>query len=163
LDIARSEGLYQPPADFELIDYDDKGILAEGCRGCHMTLDPITYPFTRYWGIAQRATAVWDPSRMTRFSPEDGSRIDEVPEAGYLFGEPVADLREWAQKAADSDAFAQATVRDYWKLMVGHAPSAAEDEEFEALWRAFRDPAGHNYRVSKMLHALIRTEAYSVP
>ena len=86
-----------------------------------------------------------------------------MPEAGYLFGEPVADLRAWAQKAANSDAFAQATVRDYWILFVGHEPSAGEDEEFETLWRAFRDPEQHNYQVAKMLHALIRTEAYSVP
>lgn len=162
LDIAKSQGLISPP-DFELIDYDEKGVLADGCRGCHTTLDPLTYPFTRYHGIAGRYTAAWDGNRMNRFGDDVGERVSEVPEAGFLFGEPVADLREWAEVAANSDAFAQSTVRDYWRVFIGHEPSAAEQDEFDALWRAFRDPDGHNYRVESMLHALIRTEAYSVP
>ena len=63
--------------------------------------------------------------------------------------------------AADSDAFAQATVRDYWRLLVGHDPLPAERDEFDALWRAFR--AEHGYSVERMLHDLVRTEAYGAP
>ena len=34
---------------------------------------------------------------------------------------------------------------------------------FEALWRSFRDPDGHDYQVEAMLHALIEEEAYGRP
>ncbi|MCB9524651.1 MAG: hypothetical protein H6702_14920 [Myxococcales bacterium] len=159
LDIAHSEGLVAP--DAPLVDYDDKGITAPACAACHETLDPLSYPFSRYWGIAGGLTAAYDPSRMQRFGAEEGARIQEVPEAGHLFGQPVADLNAWARVAADSDAFAQATVRDYWRILVGHDPLPQEEDEFEALWRAFGPE--HGYRVERMLQALVRTEAYGVP
>lgn len=159
LDIAKSEGLY--PAQEPIIDYDDKGINAPACAACHDTLDPLTYPFSRYWGIAGGHSGRYDPDRLGRFGPADGSRLDEVPEAGYLMGQRVDDLVEWAQVAAASDAFARATVREYWTLLVGHAPTPAEEAEYDALWRAFKGE--HEYRVERMLQALIRTEAYGVP
>jgi hypothetical protein len=62
---------------------------------------------------------------------------------------------------ANSDAFAIAAVRDYWKLLVGHAPTAEENAEFVATWKRFKDI--HQYRVQRMLHDLIRTEAYGAP
>lgn len=160
LDIARSEGLVAP-ADVELVDYDDKGVTAPTCAACHTTLDPLAYPFSRYRGIGGGRTGTYQANRMNSFGPAEGSRIGEVPEAGYLFGEPVADLVEWSQRAVDSDAFAQATVRDYWRLLVGHPPTPDEQGEFDALWRAFRTT--HEYRVERMLHDLVRTEAYGAP
>ena len=36
-----------------------------------------------------------------------------------------------------------------------------ENEEFVQLWTDFKTV--HNYRVERMLHALVRTEAYGVP
>jgi hypothetical protein len=71
LDIAKSEGLVEP--DAPLVDYDDKGITADGCAGCHRTLDPLAYPFSRYWGIAGGNTGVYDPRRPTRFDAAEGS------------------------------------------------------------------------------------------
>jgi hypothetical protein len=173
LDIARSQGIgpvFEPNCDGSddpdcgvLIDYDDKGVTNEDpdCAGCHRTLDPLSYPFSRYHGIAGGGTGVYDPQRMARFGPDQGARINEVPEAGYLFGEPVEDLMEWAEVAADSDQFARATVGDYWRLLLGHGPTPAESEEFDALWRAFM--TDHEYRIERMLMALIETEAYGVP
>lgn len=160
LDIARSEGLV-PPDDAPLVDYDDKGVLEPTCAACHTTLDPLSYPFSRYRGISGGATGIYDAQRMTRYPPSEGARIREVPEQGYLFGEPVADLVEWADVAANSDAFARAMVGDYWRLMIGHEPTPAEQAEFDALWRAFRTT--HEYRIERMLHALVRTEAYGAP
>ena len=84
-----------------------------------------------------------------------------MPEAGSIFGQPVADLNEWVQVAANSDYFAKATVGDYWKLLLGHNPNDREQGEFEQLWRDLR--GRHNYGVEKMLHDLIDTEAYGVP
>jgi hypothetical protein len=159
LDIAKSEGLVEP--DAPLVDYDDKGITADGCAGCHRTLDPLAYPFSRYWGIAGGNTGVYDPRRPTRFDAAEGSRLAELPEAGALFGEPVANLVEWAARAANSPAFARATVADYWRHFLGHDPTPAERAEFEALVAAL--PTEHAYRVERMLHALIDTEAYGAP
>jgi hypothetical protein len=159
LDIAKSQGLIEPEGP--LVDYDDKGVNAEACAACHRTLDPLAYPFSRYWGIANDYTGYYDPSRPDRFDPADGSRLGELPEAGALFGEPVADLLEWAEKGANSEYFARSTVRDYWRHFMGHDPTPAELSEFEALVAAF--PVEHAWRVERMLHALIRTEAYGVP
>ena len=159
LDIARSEGLIEP--DAPLIDYDDKGVTAEACATCHRTLDALTYPFTRYHGIAGGATAAYDPGRMRRQPLDEGSRIREVPEAGFLLGEPVADLLDWADVAANSEEFARATVRDYWKILVGEAPGRADEAAFEELVTRFRTT--HGYRVEAMLHDLIRLEAYGAP
>ena len=84
-----------------------------------------------------------------------------MPESGVLLGQPVANLVEWAQVAANSDAFAKATANDYWTLVMGRDVQPEELEEFTALWQAFR--GRHNYSVEKMLHQLIETEAYGVP
>lgn len=157
LDIARMQGL-EPVAD-EPQDYDDKGVTEPTCAGCHSTLDPLTYPFTRYRGL-ERNNSYYDPERMRDYTFE-GPRVLETPEAGVLFGQRVANLLEWAEVAANSDAFAQATVTDYWKLLVGHEPTPSEAAEFNELWRAFRTE--HDYRVEAMLHALVETEAYGAP
>lgn len=159
LDISRSEGLI--PAPGEVIDYDEKGINAPACATCHTTLDPLTYPFTRYEGITGFATGRYSEGRMQRFNRVEGARIREVPEAGYLFGEPVADLVEWANVAANSDQFKRATVRDYWRILVGHEPDDDTADEFDALVDDFGD--AHDYRVERMLHALVQTEAYGAP
>lgn len=173
LDIGRSQGVgpaFEPnctdsddPDCGTLVDYDDKGVTSDDpdCAGCHRTLDWLAYPFSRYHGIAGGSTGVYDRQRMGRFGPDQGARINEVPEAGFLFGEPVADLMEWAEVAAASDQFAKATVGDYWRLLLGHDPTRAERDEFDALWRAFM--TDHEYRVERMLPALIETEAYGVP
>jgi hypothetical protein len=104
---------------------------------------------------------VYDPNRNRRFDPADGSRLRELPEAGSLLGEPVPDLVTWARKAADRPEFARATVRGYWRHFLGHDPTPEERDEFEALVADF--PTEHAYRVERMLHALVRTEAYGVP
>ncbi|MCB9523754.1 MAG: hypothetical protein H6702_10325 [Myxococcales bacterium] len=164
LDISKLEGL-EPGLPLPE-DYDNKGVRADACAVCHTTLDPLTYPFTRYEGIVvgnfrEQLPFAYSPNRMQHYVDTDGPRVAETPEAGRILGQDVANLREWAQVAANSDAFAQATVRDYWKVFMGEAPRDAEQAEFVALWQAFRGE--HEYRVERMLHALIETEAYGVP
>ena len=80
LDIARSEGLI-PPDDEELIDYDEKGITDPKCSVCHTTLDPLSYPFSRYNGISGMASGSYDRDRLERpeFS-QQAEDIEDIPE-----------------------------------------------------------------------------------
>jgi len=158
LDISKMEGLHPAPDQFE--DYDRKGVKAPACAACHTTLDPLTLPFTRYNGISRTDFA---PKRLANFVRVDGPDVEKAPERGMLFGREVKDLLEWGSVAANSDEFARNVVRDYWKLLIGREPQGAGLKEFDALWRGLKDPALYNYRVEKMLHALILTEAYGAP
>lgn len=163
-DLSRLEGLF--PVDAEPVDYDGRGVTAPECARCHSTLDPLTYPFSRYEGIQGgtgdfRLPFTYSGNRLEAFTETDGPLIADTPEEGRLFGEPVADLVEWARVAADSEAFARATVLDYWKLLMGEPPRPEERAEFDALWTGLMST--HEYRVERMLHALIETEAYGVP
>ena len=74
---------------------------------------------------------------------------------------PVSSLTQWGQVAATSDAFARASVTDYWKFLIGHPPTPEESAEFVTVWQAFK--AAHSFRIKPMLHDLIRTEAYGAP
>ncbi|MEO0812803.1 MAG: hypothetical protein AAFY60_08065, partial [Myxococcota bacterium] len=124
------------------------------------TLDPLTYPFTRYEGLGSAGLG-YDEDRLERFVSTDGPDVVNTPESGSLFGEPVQDLVEWGEVAANSDEFARATVLDYWRLAFGEDPAGAELETFNRLWQDLRGT--HQYSVEAMLHALIETEAYGVP
>lgn len=161
LDIARLEGL--SPVDGEPVDYDSKGVAEPGCAACHSTLDPLTYPFSRYEGIdGGRADAYsYSSDRMLGFVDVDGASVADTPEAGVIFGQEVADLTEWAQVAANSEAFRKATVSDYWEMLLGEPPRASEQAEYTDLVDAFGTDHGHN--VEAMLHDLIDTEAYGAP
>ena len=163
MDIAELQGL--TPVTGEPVDYDARAVDRAECAVCHATLDPLTYPFTRYEGLGAQGLdtipARYNPDRMQRFVDQLAPDVDRTPEAGMIFGQPVEDLVAWAGVAADSDAFARATALDYWILLVGEPPRASEQDAFDALWQALRDE--HAYRVEGMLHQLIETEAYSVP
>lgn len=166
-DISKMEGLY--PIDDEPVDYDDKDVQEPVCAGCHSTLDPLTYPFSRYEGIGGGDRGLLDgyipgsynPGRLQFFTSTDSESVVDTPEQGYIFGQPVDDLVEWAAVAANSDAFARATVSDYWELLMGEPPAPKETAEFDGLWRDFMTE--HQYGVDNMLHAIIMTEAYGVP
>lgn len=164
LDISRMEGL--SPIPNEPVDYDAKGVKAPECAVCHSTLDPLTYPFSRYEGIQGgtggfRLPFTYNATRLRAFTEVDGPEIVNTPEEGYIFGQKVEDLRDWADVAANSEAFARARVMDYWALIFGESPRASEQADFNALWRALAER--HNYVIESMLHDLIKTEAYGVP
>ncbi|MEM1349112.1 MAG: hypothetical protein AAGI01_11185, partial [Myxococcota bacterium] len=167
-DISKLEGLFDIPG--EPVDYDNKDVQRADCAVCHATLDPLTYPFAAYEGIGggdeRRANFLpysYNPSRLRRFEPLDGETVTDTPQGGAILGQPVANLIEWAEVAANSEEFAQKVALDYWRLLLGEEPRAAELVEFEELWRGLMDERGQNYRVERMLHALIKTEAYGVP
>ena len=175
-DIAKMEGL-QPVAG-EPVDYDLKGVTAEQCAVCHSTLDPLSYPFSRYDGLGggdeeepeteinedgtvNIAYANYVPGRMERFVRLEGPQIAKTPEAGLLFGRPVANLVEWAEVAANSEPFARKLVLDYWRLLIGDDPRPDDEPEFARLVQ--RLSSEHEYRVERLLRDLIATEAYGAP
>ena len=98
---------------------------------------------------------------MPGFAATNGERVAETPEAGMLFGQPVANVVQWGEVAANSDAFVRATVLDYWKMLLGEPPRAIEQAEFAALVSDLRSE--HAYQIEPMLHDLIDTEAYGAP
>ena len=176
-DIAKQEGLFDPVdaqgRALPLIDYDDKGITEPLCATCHRTLDSLAYLFSRYAGAGESIVfrtarprppppGFFAANRMEYMIGFDGDeKLLDVPQTGALFGESGLTLVEWAQRAANSEAFAQNLVRDYWIRLVGRAPAAEDLAAFESLWRRFM--TDFNYRTELMLRALVQTEAYGVP
>jgi hypothetical protein len=162
LDFAKSEVTFS--VDGEPIDYDQKGVAAPACAGCHEPLDPSTYPFSRYNGLTGApgmGRASYNSQRLELLSTDP--LLISTPEAGFVLGQAVQDLVEWGQVAANSDEFAIAAVRDYWRLLMGRDVdlTTSEKDEFDALWQGFK--TDHTYSVEKMLHDFIRTEAYGAP
>ncbi len=165
LDIAKQEGLY--PIANEPKDYDGKGVKQALCQQCHATLDPLSYPFRNYNGLTDDPAVngpqqlQYYPQRIEKLFSAEAPNITQIPESGFIMGKPVSTLREWGTVAANSDEFAVATVNDYWKLLMGQPPLPEQNAEFVNLWKRLKST--HNYRVTKMLHELIRTEAYGAP
>ncbi len=161
-DIALQEGLtYDNP---EPVDYDGAGVTAEGCIGCHRTIEALAGPFSRYNGL-QGVPLTYDPARMDGLANALGKpALSTLPESGWVLGQEVDDLLEWAQVVANSDEFYRAVAEDYWKLFVGNAPSPEDPDafaEYTEVWQSLRDDPNH--RVETMLHRLIDTEAYGAP
>lgn len=184
LTLSEMEGLNPPDTEVSKFkDYDGKGVERPECAQCHTTVDALAYPFKYYNGLTgttqvlagQNATGVTleslgDEDNLTPLSyskprieklNETMPGIREMPETGYIFGKKVETLEEWAEVLVNSDQFAANTVRDYWRVLVGHDPRPEEAQEFQKLWKDFKDV--HDFDVEKMLHDLIKTEAYGVP
>src|SRR5262249_30220416 len=130
-DIAHLEGLN--PIDGEPKDYDGRGVTQTACTVCHATLDPLSYPFKNYNGLTDPA-GQYDANRIQNDFEDPAPNIPQMPENGYVLGQPVSNLNEWAQVAANSNEFASATVMDYWKLLLGRTPRPSEQAEFDKLW-----------------------------
>jgi hypothetical protein len=162
LDIAKSEGLIVPNEFETLTDYDDKGITEPACAACHTTLDPLSYPFSRFNGIRGPQTGSYQALRLRSFGPEEGENLRDLPEQGAILGQTVADLSEWAEVAANSDEFVQKVTKDLWKYFIGHEPkSEVERSEFEEHWVALKTI--HNYRVEALVHQMIDSLSYGRP
>lgn len=185
IELDQMQALNAPPVEESLFrDYDQKGVERPECASCHSTLDPLAYPFRNYNGLTgtsavlqgQNASGLssvenlGDESNLTPLSyslprmdyfEQDTPGMSEMPEVGYIFGQRVENLWEWAEVLVNSDQFAANTVLDYWRVLVGHDPRPDEQDEFKTLWRDFK--TRHNYSVEAMLHDLIKTKAYGVP
>jgi hypothetical protein len=156
LDIARGEGIH--PVEGEPRDVDNRSVRAAECAVCHSTLDPLSYAFSYYNGIAGlngglEVTGLYDPNRVT------------WPEDSMMFGTPVTTLPEWARVASEQDAFFATVARTLWQGTFGQRPGPGDRLEFEALWHDLKQRAddGDVPRAEDLLHALIDTDAFRVP
>ncbi|WP_141732297.1 hypothetical protein [Oligoflexus tunisiensis] len=147
LDIAKSEGLY--PIEHEPKDYDNKGVKQPACAFCHSTLDPLSYAFTPYAGISVPGYQVgtYMPDRT------------EYESLGYIFGQPVANLGEWARVAAESDAFKQNLALMFFQFSIGHAPRTSQQRtDFAQLWQNLDEDG---YAADRLLHRLVETLTFA--
>lgn len=150
LDISKGDGLM--PVANEPRDVDNINVKQEACANCHSTLDPLTYAFSTYNGIkgnvsgtASNANGSYDPKRQ----PWEAD--------GSIFGEPVKDLMEWADKARNSDAFKKNIAKMMFTQALSRDPMAHEAKEFEALWKELPN---EKYSVNKLLHRFVDTKAF---
>ena len=121
----------------------------------------MAYAFTRYNGIGGGYT--YDENRLEAYTKVDGPRVKDAPKTAVILGQEANDLVEMAKIAASSDAFARKVVFDYWKLLIGRDPTIQDQAEYNRLWQDLKSPGGHNYRVERMLHALVFTNAFGRP
>jgi hypothetical protein len=150
LDLSRQEGVIEVAG--EPRDIDGKGVQDAQCAACHSTLDPLSYAFAPYEGIDYIAgTGTYNPDRPRQLMPGW-----DAPQA-VLLGEPVKDLVEWAQVAADSDAFARNLASLFFEHAFERPPSVAERAAFEALWRALPEDG---YSANRLLHRLVDLDAF---
>jgi hypothetical protein len=167
LDIAKTQGLY--PVASEPDDVDKKGVTEPRCASCHSTLDPLAYAFAKYNGISGAPDLIslllgiadfpfggYEEGRAERLIP---GWSDSAQQA-VIFGKPVGSLREWAELAANSDAFARNLAQIFFEQALSRGPNPGEMEEFTALWRALPQDG---FSANRLIHRLIDTRAFGVP
>lgn len=167
LDIAKTQGLF--PVSGEPTDVDAKGVDEPRCASCHSTLDPLAYAFAKYNGISGAPDPIllllglasfpfggYEEGRAERLIPawSDGAQ------QSMIFGAPVGSLREWAETAANSDAFARNLAQIFFEHALSRGPNPGEMEEFTALWQALPQD---DYSANRLIHRLIDTRAFGVP
>ncbi|MEM9102672.1 MAG: DUF1585 domain-containing protein, partial [Pseudomonadota bacterium] len=150
LDIAKGEGLI--PIAGEPRDVDNKNIDVPACAVCHSTLDPLAYAFSTYNGIEIEFSLIFG----NPLGEYDDERQPWEAE-GFLFGEPVINLMDWAQKAANSDEFKKNLVSLFYNYAIGRAPSGSELETFNTLWRALPQ---EGYSANQLIHRIVDTTAF---
>jgi hypothetical protein len=156
-DLANSDGVRPVPG--EPVDIDDKGVDAPVCSQCHSTLDPLAYAFAKYAGIDDGYSGgfgTYDPTRVDRYLPG----WSDTAQQSWLLGQPVADLVEWANVAAASDAFKRNMADMFFQQALNREPLPDEAEEFAALWQSL---PGDGHSAWRLIHRLVDTTAFGVP
>ncbi len=147
MDIAKSEGLF--PIEAEPADYDKKGVGQPACAFCHSTLDPLSYAFVPYAGLA-----------VPRY--QVGTYVPELTQyegLGYVFGKPVANLGQWVEIAAESDAFRQNIALMFYRYSVGQAPLTSQQRtDFQMLWTKL---ANDGYSADQLIRRLVETLSFA--
>jgi hypothetical protein len=190
-DIAKLEGLH--PAATPLVDYDSKGVTAPNCAVCHTTLDPLTYPFTRYNGIGGGDDGLASGGLLDSLCGEDGEPPSSPLDLFGSFSLPFSYDADRMESFTGTDGalvaetpeagllFGQpvSDLRQWATVAVAH-PAFAENlvrmwwedllgasprgDQQATFQRLVDDLRGrHGFSVEAMLHDLVLTEAYGAP
>ena len=153
-DVAKQEGLWGS-AD-PLMDYDQSDVTEAPCTPCHSTLDPIAYPFAYYNGVLEGVPSVYNPTRPAQRNLWEAG----MEPASALMAEPVVDLLDLADQAAQSDPFKRQVTLLFYHHAIGHAPFSEDSEEFITLWQSLPE---NGYSPRALNHRLIDLIAFGVP
>jgi hypothetical protein len=154
-DIAKSEGLL--PIENEPADVDNKGVAQSTCAQCHATLDPLSYGFAYYNGIAgPLGNGSFNANRPTWNDADVTSSL--LGEA--LTSQEETGVRSWATVAVNSPAFRRNFVNMFAEQWLGRAVLPNEQEEFAALEETVVSD-GHN--ANRLIHRIIDTRAFGAP
>lgn len=156
-DIASQEGLR--PVEGEPLDIDNKSVAAPRCAQCHSTLDPMSYAFVEYEGVALNIFATfgsYDPGRPARMIPA----WNPGRQKSVLLGKPVKNLVEWAAVAVNSDEFKRTMADMFFKHALQRAPLPTEIAEFNSLWQSAE---ADGYSAERLVHRLVDTLAFGSP
>jgi len=157
-DIALGEGIH--PVVGEPRDVDHKGVDAPACAACHSTLDPLSYAFSAYNGFDvlteerfeetfyEDLIGAYDPSRTTYQGD------------GVFDGVAVPTLRDWAQQAVASDAFARNLGEMFFTHIFDDDVAPSEFADFDAAVRRLRDS---DFSANALVHDLVDTPAFGRP
>jgi hypothetical protein len=149
MDIARLEGI--DPIAGEPRDVDQRGVTSPQCAACHSTLDPLSYAFASFEGIRGPRTGAYDAGRPARVIP--GWTAPQT----YLLGEPVSDVRDWAEHAVSTEAFARNLALMLFRDALGREPTPSELSELRVVWRSLsRD----GWSANRLVHRLVDTHAF---
>lgn len=155
LDVSKEEGIVTVPG--EPLDVDDKGVRDPQCAGCHATLDPLSYAFAYYEGI--QGASLGTLGNSGRYNPTRPTReIDgwSDPQA-VLFGQPVQSVVEWADVAAQSDAFARNLAQTFFRHALEREPTVPERAAFDALVTSL---AEDSFSANRLIHRLVDLDAF---
>lgn len=160
-DIALSEGLR--PVAGEPLDLDARGVAQEECARCHATLDPLSYSFAYYAGIAGPQTGTFLGRRVSNILLPAGAQsalldvnLDNDPELA------PADhgVRGWAKVAADSDEFARTLVFMLAEHALGREPTPEDTVELLPLLQSFR---ADGFSADAAVKDIVDTNAFGRP
>lgn len=112
------------------------------CAGCHKLLDGIGLSFENFDAVgAFRAT-------------ENGVTLDP---SGEFEGEPFADPREFAQRAAATENFGACIVKNIFRHSIGHVETDGEESSLDALSKSFGE---NGFVMRKLLVELVASDAF---
>ena len=136
---------------------DQIGIDAPECAICHSTLDPLSYAFANYQGIAGDNTGTFDPTRESRLLGETRQ--------GFLLDQPLGDssvhgVTEWASVAAQSEQFKRNLVDLFFEHAVDRPLHEDDLNEVRALMD-FIEADG--YSANRLIGRIVRTPAFGAP
>ena len=163
-DLSLSEGMR--PVFGEPVDVDKAGVTERTCAVCHSTLDPATYAFSYYHGIAGRNSGTFDRGRGERVRGGNGGGtqsafLDQLTDDDPLLKPADHGLSGIGELAANSEGFARTMVFALAEYAMGRKATPEDTLELLPLKERFRNDL--NYNANALLEELVLTDAFGRP